>query len=150
MPWGWGKEFSIRRSRPLDGPASLDKSPHGSYLEAVKFRSPEEKQTGHHSTQQQTPLFLLSVCCFTWPGAPKSRQSWGQPIQKAASASLLQRWKRGSLQAVWTWGRGPGSQGPLGNLPSTSVSQVVICTDALKYQVPSNLGLSGVLQHKLT
>lgn len=85
-----------------------------------------------------------------WPGVPKSRQSWGHPIQEAASASLLQRWKRGCLQAVWTGGRELGSQGPLGSLLSTSVSQVIISTDALKYQVPSNLGLSGVLLHKLT
>lgn len=154
MPWGWGKEFSIKSSLPLNGPVSLDKNPRSSHLEAVKFRTRRRSKWGVTALSTQTPLFLLSV----YGATPRLHVAWWPQVQtvlgsahpEAASASLLQRWKRGSLQAVWTGGREPGSQGSLGSLPSTSVSQVVISTDALKYQVPSNLGLSGVLQHKLT
>lgn len=149
-----GAESSASESLPLNGPVSLDKNPCRSYLEAVKFRALEEKEMGHHSAQH-----TLSLSCFQYGAMPSPSHGLVSPGPDHLGVSPCRRQPlplccqggRGAVSRPSGLGEGTlGSQGSLGSLPSTSVFQVIICTDAWKYQVPSNLGLSGVLQHKWT
>lgn len=109
---------------------------------------------GHHSAQH-----TLSLSCFQYGAMPSPSHGLVSPGPDHLGVSPCRRQPlplccqggRGAVSRPSGLGEGTlGSQGSLGNLPSTSVFQVIICTDAWKYQVPSNLGLSGVLQHKWT
>ena len=112
MPWGWGKEFSIRRSLPLDGPVSLGKNPHSSYLEAVKFRTPEEKQTGHHSTQHTDSPFPAFSYVLHVAWCPQVQIVLGSAHPESSLCLSAAEVEEGQSPGRLGWGKGTGVSGP--------------------------------------
>lgn len=104
-----GAEVSIRGSLLLNGPVSSENNPPSSHLEAVSFRSREEKQMGHRSTQHadsHSPAFNVAPCLYLHVARCPQVHSLGtSPSRRQPSASLLPRWRRGRFRAVWAGGR---------------------------------------------